>query len=120
MRHDWNSLLVEPGDEPLLFSNYSREYFPSADDFVRYLRDYRDRFALRVSFNTTVARVERAQGDHFFLHGTISTTTTTTTTTPTAVGDNVVKNSQPFRVECRRLFIAGGFVLKKKMIFLSH
>src|ERR1041384_940400 len=41
LRMDWNSLLSD--DPELLFTRYSEEYFPRADDFVRYLADFADR-----------------------------------------------------------------------------
>lgn len=37
MRYDWNSLL---SDEGLEFRDYSRRYFPSAEDMVRYMDDF--------------------------------------------------------------------------------
>src|SRR5713101_6401159 len=46
LRWDWNSLLSDsPG---LLFPRYSQEYFPSADDLVRYLADFQRVHALNV------------------------------------------------------------------------
>src|SRR5215216_6510452 len=42
LRFDWNSLLDDDGKGEILFKQYSRRYFPSADDFVRYLGDYSD------------------------------------------------------------------------------
>jgi thioredoxin reductase len=38
LRSDWNSLLTD--DPALLFKNYSKRYFPAADDLVRYLGDF--------------------------------------------------------------------------------
>src|SRR5437868_9337593 len=38
LRWDWNSLLCD--NRELLFKNYSKEYFPPADEMVRYLRDF--------------------------------------------------------------------------------
>ena len=38
LRHDWNSLLSK--DNSLLFKNYSKEFFPPADIYVKYLIDY--------------------------------------------------------------------------------
>ncbi|MGV9559608.1 NAD(P)-binding domain-containing protein [Streptomyces sp. NPDC003522] len=55
LRWDWNSLLSEDLDH--LFSQYSHEYLPKADDLVRYLRDFRHRFALRVEEGTRVTGV---------------------------------------------------------------
>ncbi|MEV1084872.1 NAD(P)-binding domain-containing protein [Streptomyces sp. NPDC050211] len=54
LRWDWNSLLSD--DPELVFPRYSSDYFPKADDLVRYLRDFRLRHGLTV---TTGARVER-------------------------------------------------------------
>jgi thioredoxin reductase len=53
LRADWNSLLTE--DPALLFKNYSKRYFPAADDFVRYLADFAR--GLRVTYQTRVTRV---------------------------------------------------------------
>ena len=35
-RHDWNSLLSSDGPR---MANYSRKFYPSADELVRYLED---------------------------------------------------------------------------------
>ncbi|WP_238366319.1 NAD(P)-binding domain-containing protein [Mesobacterium pallidum] len=37
LRYDWNSLI---NDEGLNFGDYSRKYFPPADEFVRYAEDF--------------------------------------------------------------------------------
>ncbi|MGC5566241.1 NAD(P)-binding domain-containing protein [Streptomyces sp. FR-108] len=60
LRMDWNSLLSD--DPDLLFTRYSEEYFPQADDFVRYLADFADRTGVRVAYGTDVVRVSRADG----------------------------------------------------------
>lgn len=60
LRWDWNSLL---GDVPeLLFPRYSQEYFPHADDLVRYLGDFQQRHDLNVRFATPVSRIEKVDG----------------------------------------------------------
>ncbi|NUS04707.1 MAG: NAD(P)-binding domain-containing protein [Nonomuraea sp.] len=65
LRWDWNSLL---NDEPdLMFARYSREYFPHADDLVRYLADFQDAHALNVRYSTPVDRVEK-EGGRFAVH----------------------------------------------------
>ncbi len=63
LRMDWNSLLSD--DPELLFSRYSEEYFPHADDFVRYLADFADRTGVRVEYGTEVVRVSRADDGLF-------------------------------------------------------
>ena len=62
LRWDWNSLISD--DDSLLFKNYSREYFPPADDMVRYLKDFADRHALRVRYSTRVERIRRDGAFH--------------------------------------------------------
>ncbi|MEU4238362.1 NAD(P)-binding domain-containing protein [Actinoplanes sp. NPDC026619] len=52
LRSDWNSLLDAP-----LFRDYSSEYFPAADDLVRYLGDVAS--GLRIRFDTRVTSVSR-------------------------------------------------------------
>ena len=59
LRSDWNSLL---GGRAPLFREYSRKYFPSADDMVRYLGDYAA--GLDVRYGRRVTRVAR-DGDVF-------------------------------------------------------
>ncbi|MCG5219794.1 NAD(P)-binding domain-containing protein [Streptosporangium soli] len=65
LRWDWNSLLDETSD--LVFADYSRDYFPHADDLVRYLADFQREHALNVRFDTPVERVEKV-GGRFAVH----------------------------------------------------
>ncbi|MFF9062072.1 NAD(P)-binding domain-containing protein [Streptomyces sp. NPDC014882] len=60
LRMDWNSLLSD--DPELLFTRYSRRYFPAADDMVRYLADFAERTGVRVRYDTAVERVSRDAG----------------------------------------------------------
>jgi thioredoxin reductase len=65
LRWDWNSLL---NDEPeLLFPKYSGDYFPDADDLVRYLVDFQRLHRLAVRYDTAVQRIERVD-DGFLVH----------------------------------------------------
>jgi thioredoxin reductase len=57
LRMDWNSLLSS--DPDLLFTRYTRSYFPAADDMLRYLADYATTLGLRISYDTRITRVER-------------------------------------------------------------
>ncbi|MFF0967804.1 NAD(P)-binding domain-containing protein [Streptomyces sp. NPDC003703] len=66
LRMDWNSLLSD--DPDLLFTRYSRRYFPAADDMVRYLADFAERTGVRVRYGTTVQRVSR-DADGFTVTG---------------------------------------------------
>ncbi|MFI1952961.1 NAD(P)-binding domain-containing protein [Streptomyces xinghaiensis] len=58
LRMDWNSLLSD--DPDLLFTRYSRRYFPPADDMVRYLSDFAERTGARVEYGTEIVRVSRS------------------------------------------------------------
>lgn len=55
---DWNSLLCD--DPRLLFTRYSGEYFPQADDLVRYLADFAEAYQLAISYRTRAVRIRRA------------------------------------------------------------
>lgn len=65
LRWDWNSLLHEPPD--MLFEKYSVDYFPAADDLVRYLTDFQRYHQLAVRFGVDVERIERVE-DGFAVH----------------------------------------------------
>ncbi|WP_091370102.1 NAD(P)-binding domain-containing protein [Actinokineospora alba] len=57
LRWDWNSLLSDPAGP--LFPEYSDDYYPHADDMVRYLADFQTRQVPQVRFATTVRKVRR-------------------------------------------------------------
>ncbi len=57
LRWDWNSLLSD--SEEMLFKNYSREYFPHRDDFVRYLNDFAAYFDLKIKYNCQVDKISK-------------------------------------------------------------
>ncbi len=53
LRHDWHSLLSTSAPAVLptatfLFRNFSRDYYPSADTLVDYLRAFAEHFQLNV------------------------------------------------------------------------
>jgi thioredoxin reductase len=63
LRMDWNSLLCE--DPSLRFPRYTEDYFPQADDMVRYLADFASASRLRIEYDARVARIDR-DGDGAF------------------------------------------------------
>ncbi|XP_073429109.1 FAD-dependent oxidoreductase domain-containing protein 2 isoform X2 [Dendrobates tinctorius] len=68
LRHDWNSLLSQ--DEHLRFFHYSHEFFPHADDMVRYLNNFSS--ALNVHYGKEIRRVKmesnlEAWHGHYFV-----------------------------------------------------
>lgn len=60
LRMDWNSLLSD--DPSLRFTRYSENYFPDAEDMVRYLADFAAAHRLDIQYNTRVCRVSRSNG----------------------------------------------------------
>lgn len=58
LRWDWNSLL---DDGRTSFLDYSRRYFPEADDLVRYLEDYAAVHELAIDTGRTVTRIARPE-----------------------------------------------------------
>lgn len=61
LRHDWNSLL---NDEGLLFKDWSKKYFPSADDFVSYAETFAEQFKEHIHCDCDVVNIAK-QGDNF-------------------------------------------------------
>ncbi|MBC6418842.1 MAG: NAD(P)-binding domain-containing protein [Prochloron sp. SP5CPC1] len=60
LRHDWNSLLSD--DYGKLLKSYSKEYFPSADDFLSYLKDFVRHYQIKIKSNTKINKIEKANG----------------------------------------------------------
>ncbi|PIK57695.1 putative FAD-dependent oxidoreductase domain-containing protein 2, partial [Apostichopus japonicus] len=44
--------------------HYSREFFPPADDYVRYLNDYTQKLGLNVQYNTEISNIHRHAGQN--------------------------------------------------------
>ncbi|PTX63161.1 pyridine nucleotide-disulfide oxidoreductase [Kordia periserrulae] len=63
MRWDWNSLLSD--DTNMLLKNYSKEYFPHSDDFVKYLQDFADNFKLNIRYNCPVDAITKTEDGLF-------------------------------------------------------
>ena len=60
-RWDWHSLLGSDSDP--LFSAYTRDYFPDAGVFVRYLNDYARRHKLEIRYRTWVKGINHWVGE---------------------------------------------------------
>jgi thioredoxin reductase len=66
LRMDWNSVLADDGDPAPLFTTYSDEFFPAADDLVRYLSDYAAHAVdagMAIRYGTRVVRIDRPEPD---------------------------------------------------------
>jgi isopentenyl diphosphate isomerase/L-lactate dehydrogenase-like FMN-dependent dehydrogenase/thioredoxin reductase len=89
LRWDWNSLLSENAE--LRFTRYTAQYFPNADDYLRYLDDFATTHGLRIRFDTRVVEVGRppADGDGH--------------------GDFVVTDTSGWRYRAKRVIAATGF-----------
>lgn len=55
LRHDWNSLLSDRPD--LLFQRISRQLYPEADDFPRYLSMYVKELGLKVRYGVDIGKI---------------------------------------------------------------
>ena len=58
LRYDWNSLISNEQAE-MSFGRYNQCYFPPADVYVRYLKDFAKRFSLNIQYNTRVDTVSK-------------------------------------------------------------
>jgi len=59
LRMDWNSILADGDDDPVLFTDYSEKLFPDAEDLLRYLADYVEKHQVDVRYDTRVTRIRR-------------------------------------------------------------
>lgn len=59
LRHDWNSLLSDKGD--LLFQRVSRDLYPAADAYPRYLSMFVKELGLKVRYSVDVGKVRATQ-----------------------------------------------------------
>lgn len=57
LRWDWNSLLSD--SEEMLFKNYSKRYFPNADNLVEYLNDFANHFKIKIKYDTKVVKISK-------------------------------------------------------------
>ena len=57
LRWDWNSLLSD--SEDMLFMNYSKRYFPNADNLVKYLTDFANYFNIKIQYNTQIVKISK-------------------------------------------------------------
>ncbi|XP_077068023.1 FAD-dependent oxidoreductase domain-containing protein 2 [Siphateles boraxobius] len=59
LRHDWNSLLSDRPD--LLFQRISRELYPNADDFPRYLSMFEKELGLKVKYGADIGKIKASE-----------------------------------------------------------
>lgn len=63
LRFDWNSLLCR--DPDLVFTRYSQELYPGADDLARYMRDFAERNELEIQYGKRVRVRLNGKGPRF-------------------------------------------------------
>lgn len=61
LRWDWNSLLSD--DLDLRVRNYSKRYFPTADEYVHYLNDFATKTQLNIKTNANVTKIQKRDGE---------------------------------------------------------
>ncbi len=64
LRWDWNSLLCEEQEKS--FRNYTKKYFPDADDLVNYVTDFARHFALKIKYGVRVQHISKNRKFHLF------------------------------------------------------
>ena len=57
LRHDWNSLISD--NASLLVKHYSPDFFPHADDLLRYFNDYATHLNINVQYNTNIGNITK-------------------------------------------------------------
>jgi thioredoxin reductase len=65
LRHDWNSLISN--DIDLLFTKYSKDYYPDHNDLVRYLNDYAKVHKLNIKYGMNVNKIKKDDKDTYTL-----------------------------------------------------
>ena len=45
--------------EEMLFKNYSKHYFPNADNLVKYLNDFANYFDIKINYNTKIVKISK-------------------------------------------------------------
>ena len=65
LRHDWNSLISD--DDDLLFTNYSRDYYPDHKDLVRYINDFASKHELNIKYKSNVKKVTKTEDNNYIL-----------------------------------------------------
>lgn len=91
LRFDWNSLICD--DESLRMSAFSKDFYPDADDLIKYMEAFVKRYNLNISYECNVGSVRkyREEDTDFFK----------------------IKIPSSQSLTCRRLFVATGVQSKK-------
>ena len=63
-RHDWNSLICD--NPELKMKNYSKDYFPTADVYVKYLNDFSSYYNLNIKYSHNVTNISKNTETNLF------------------------------------------------------
>lgn len=66
LRWDWNSLLTD--DYGFLFRDFSQELYPAADDLIRYLKGFTQKYQLNIKYKTNIIKIQRQASGLFEVH----------------------------------------------------
>ena len=98
LRMDWNSLLSDRNE--LTFPNYSKQYFPNADDLVKYLEDYSKTFELNIQYSTHIKEINKTSefeltdtdGNQYYCRRLIIATGLSQSNLPDIPGIDLIEN----------------------------
>jgi thioredoxin reductase len=65
LRWDWNSLLTD--NYELCFPEFSNRLYPRAEELLKYLREFAERYELAIQYNTKVRTVVRESSGRFIV-----------------------------------------------------
>ncbi|QUJ77642.1 NAD(P)-binding domain-containing protein [Sulfitobacter albidus] len=131
LRYDWNSLL---NDEGLEVRDFTKRYFPKADDYVRYLERFAETLEEEIVLNADVCRISKtddvftlacADGRRFDARHVVVSSGVTQPWLPDVEGVELTENYMDFdatqeRFDNKRVLILGkgnaAFETAQKMI----
>lgn len=73
LRYDWNSLLTFDNDETVVFSDFSKEYYPKADCLIDYFEAFIDKNNINCRYNIDVINIEKDTNNAFIINTTSTT-----------------------------------------------
>ena len=66
LRHDWNSLLTE-GENETLFTSYTDDLYPTADDLLQYMKDVFNKYLPKTKFGVHISKISKDASGKFLL-----------------------------------------------------
>ena len=95
MRYDWNSLLCE--NNSIRLKEFTNEFYPSSDDFMKYLEHYKTHFQLHILFDIQVLSIKKSLETNNFI-----------------LTCHHPSYADPFLISCEYLIVSTG--LREKLI----